>query len=153
MPNLEIVDRIALVAIIAAIAGIPLISNASPDARAKSGKAAATLTINGGAERRFYTSGPMGTTTYRVDVSSSGDVLSEEQVLSDDVFQRIQHGMPASDVLAMIGPPYAKSRFEATKTTAWDYHYRDTWGYDADFSVIVNDAGITVGKVRVRNGN
>jgi hypothetical protein len=32
-------------------------------------------------------------------------------------------------------------RFNNTRTTAWDYHYRDTWGYDADFSVIIDDGG------------
>jgi outer membrane protein assembly factor BamE (lipoprotein component of BamABCDE complex) len=74
-------------------------------------------------------------------------------VLTDDAFNAIQAGMTSADVFARIGPPYAKSRFDATRTTAWDYHYRDAWGYDADFSVIVDDGGAVTGKAKVRNGN
>jgi len=69
-----------------------------------------------------------------------------------DMFETIRPGMTTSDVLERLGEPYNKSRFAATKTTAWDYHMRDFWNYDADFSVIVNDQGIVVSKIVVRNG-
>ena len=72
------------------------------------------------------------------------------QRLNFDAFQSISSGMQASEVLATIGAPSAKIRFEATKTTAWDYHVRDPWNYDNDFSVIVDDAGVVVGKTRIR---
>ena len=74
------------------------------------------------------------------------------QMLNEDAFSQVQRGMRSDEVLALIGPPYRKMRFEATKTTAWDYHYRDPWSYDSDFSVIFDDAGIVVSKVSVRNG-
>ena len=67
-------------------------------------------------------------------------------VLRDEVFGQIRPGFKAGEVLAIIGAPHRKSRFEATKTTAWDYSYRDTWGYEAEFSVIFDDAGLVVGK-------
>jgi outer membrane protein assembly factor BamE (lipoprotein component of BamABCDE complex) len=69
-----------------------------------------------------------------------------------DMFETIRPGMTASDVLERLGAPYNKSRFPATKTTAWDYRMRDFWNYDADFSVILSDQGIVVSKIVVRNG-
>jgi outer membrane protein assembly factor BamE (lipoprotein component of BamABCDE complex) len=69
-----------------------------------------------------------------------------------DMFETIRPGMTASDVLERLGKPYNKSRFPATKTTAWDYRMRDFWNYDADFSVILDDQGIVVSKIVVRNG-
>ena len=79
-------------------------------------------------------------------------VYSKKLALDDDAFAQIQRGMPASEVLARLGEPDRKMRFANTRTTAWDYHYRDTWGYDADFSVIVNDADLVASTVSVRNG-
>ncbi len=90
-----------------------------------------------------------------MDVSPGGSVYvsSKKSALNDDTFRAIQRGMPASEVLARLGAPYQKMRFENTRTTAWDYHYRDTWGYDADFSVIMDDAGLVASTISVCNGN
>jgi hypothetical protein len=72
-------------------------------------------------------------------------------VLNDDrAFARIQDGMSENDVLGVAGTPWNKVRFENTHTTAWDYEYRDAWGYDATFSVIFNDAGLVVDRISVR---
>jgi outer membrane protein assembly factor BamE (lipoprotein component of BamABCDE complex) len=78
--------------------------------------------------------------------SAEGTSQPATRVLRDQVFRQIQPGFNAGEVLAIIGAPHRKSRFEATKTTAWDYSYRDTWGYEAEFSVILDDAGVVVGK-------
>lgn len=67
-----------------------------------------------------------------------------------DVFRRIQPGMKAEQVMALIGSPDATMRFDATRTTSWDYSFRDTWGYDAEFSVIVGDDGIVSSTVTTR---
>jgi outer membrane protein assembly factor BamE (lipoprotein component of BamABCDE complex) len=106
-----------------------------------------------GSVRSFYTTGPMGVTTRRVDVSSSGSVVADVQVLNEAVFQSIQPGMRSADISMLIGPPYRKERFPRTDTTAWDYHYRDAWGYDADFSVTFDHDGVMVAKSAIRNGN
>jgi len=82
---------------------------------------------------------------------AGGKVLVTRQVLGDGLFSQIQPGMKGDDVLALIGPPHARTRFAATKTTAWDYRYRDTWGYDSEFSVIFDDAGLVVSKFSARN--
>ena len=84
--------------------------------------------------------------------SASGTRSVHSRVLDDRSAGAIQAGMTAAEVLERLGPPYTKMRFEATKTTAWDYHYRDAWGYDADFSVIMDDANVVAGKMSVRLG-
>ena len=73
-------------------------------------------------------------------------------VLRSDQPREIRLGMTAEQVLALIGPPHAKVRFERTKTTAWDYLHIDAWNYDSEFSVILDDNGLVVDKVIVRNG-
>jgi hypothetical protein len=69
----------------------------------------------------------------------------------DASFQGIRAGMTTTEVLARIGQPYRTMRFNATRTTAWDYRGTDSWGYDSEFSVIVDDNGTVVGKIATRN--
>ena len=76
--------------------------------------------------------------------------VSAGQLLNEDSAQEIRAGMTSGDVVSRLGTPYAKERFERTKTTAWDYHQRDAWGYDAVFSVIFGDDGRVVSKISVR---
>ena len=106
----------------------------------------AKLTNPDGGERRFYTTGPMGTRTYRIDVSSTGEILSRTQVLTSETFGGIVPGMRASEVMALIGPPHQKIRFSLSGTTSWDYRFSDSFHHGAEFSVIFDDAGIVVGK-------
>jgi len=70
--------------------------------------------------------------------------------LRDGRFQSIVPGMGVDDMVALIGQPIRKERFARLGTTAWDYPYRDTWGYEAVFSVMVGDDGRVVSKVSVR---
>jgi outer membrane protein assembly factor BamE (lipoprotein component of BamABCDE complex) len=145
------IDRIALAAIFSTIVAIPLLATSS-NAHAARAEPAASVVMPDGTQRRFYTTGPAGTLTYREVISVEGKLLARTQVLTDDNFARIRPGMLASEVLASIGPPYAKSRFESTKTTAWDYHFNDVWNYESEFSVIVGDDDVVVSTFKVRNG-
>ena len=72
------------------------------------------------------------------------------RVSPTDGFQSITAGMTSTEVLARIGQPYRTMRFNATRTTAWDYHGTDAWGYDSEFSVIVDDSGTVVSKIATR---
>jgi outer membrane protein assembly factor BamE (lipoprotein component of BamABCDE complex) len=83
--------------------------------------------------------------------SSPAGVTARSQVSRSDLPQQIRPGMTAAEVLALMGPPHAKMRFDSTKTTAWDYRYVDAWNYDSEFSVILDDDGVVVGKVITRN--
>ncbi|HET7548090.1 MAG TPA: hypothetical protein VFJ86_09980 [Usitatibacter sp.] len=66
-------------------------------------------------------------------------------------FAAIRAGMPASEVLERLGEPDRRMRFERSRTTAWDYDYRDSWGYAAELSVVLDDAGRVVDTVRIRH--
>ena len=73
--------------------------------------------------------------------------------LHADAMNAIRAGDATERVTRVLGSPYRKIRFPMTRTTAWDYHIRDAWGYDADFSVIIDDGGKVVGTITVRNGD
>lgn len=120
----KLVDRIAIAAMFTVSVAVPLATLTPLAAKAATGVPSSSAAIK---------------------------VLANRRVLGDDEFRQIRRGMTTSDVLALIGPPYAKTRFEATKTTAWDYRYKDAWNYDSEFSVIVDDAGIVVGTFSSRN--
>ena len=69
----------------------------------------------------------------------------------EGALRRIHEGMTADDVVAALGEPVRKMRFPLSGTTAWDYEFRDAWGYDSEFSVIVSDAGVVVGTFAARH--
>jgi len=76
------------------------------------------------------------TSATRIDVyASAGHARNAE------AFSRIQPGMKAEQVIALVGSPDREMRFDAARATAWDYDFRDTWGYDAEFSVTLGDDG------------
>ena len=78
-----------------------------------------------------------GTGVYRTDIT-------------DDMTARIVTGQTDTDVTANIGTPYRRVRFDNLKSTAWDYMYRDTWGYWVEFSVMMGDDHHVVNKVSRR---
>lgn len=120
------------------------------DARHAMGQPALEFDHPDGSHQLAYTTGPLGTQTFMVYVKA-GSVQRIEQVLTDDTFHRIQAGITTrEEVRRMIGPPYRVVRFENLKQHAWDYRFRDTWGYLADFSVMIDDRGIVAGKVIAR---
>jgi len=118
----------------------------APQLQEASGPPQLKLPLANGGERWFYTTAPAGTQTWRVDIAANGAVTAREQVLTDDRFQAIRSGLTEADIRMSIGPPFRTVRFERTKTTAWDYFYRDTYGYYAFFSVIFTDDGIVSSK-------
>jgi outer membrane protein assembly factor BamE (lipoprotein component of BamABCDE complex) len=107
---------------------------------------------NGDGTRQLaYPKGPLGTETYMVFLGRDGVVDRIEQVLTDDSFQRIMPGRTSGDdVRRMIGPPWRSVRFDNLRQDAWDYRFRDSWGYMADFSVMIDDGGMVASKVVVR---
>ncbi len=115
------------------------------------GKApAATYDNPDGSRQLVFPTGPLGTETYMVHVKA-GAVQRVEQVLTDQTFGRIQAGVTTQqEVRRMIGPPWRVVRFDNLRQDAWDYRFRDTWGYLADFSVMLDDRGIVAGKVVAR---
>ena len=52
-----------------------------------------------------------------------------------------------------LGAPIRKERFDRLGATAWDYQFHDGWGYDAEFSVMVDDQDMVISKIATRLGN
>ena len=118
--------------------------------RATMGPPAMEMRDADGARHLYYPRGPLGNQTFVADLGSDGVLREIRQVLDDDIFNRIQQGMRGDEVLRMIGPPREKMYFGNLRQMAWDYKFRDTWGYEAIFSVMVDDDGIVAGKITRR---
>ncbi|HZZ92052.1 MAG TPA: outer membrane protein assembly factor BamE [Usitatibacter sp.] len=71
--------------------------------------------------------------------------------VSEETIAKVQPGMSQGDIEGLIGQPARTDTFARSQTVAWDYNFRDTWGYPSMFSVIFDDAGSVVGKVSTRN--
>jgi hypothetical protein len=58
-------------------------------------------------------------------------------------------------VLRLIGPPIETMEFPRLQQVAWEYRYRDSWGYDAFLSVMIDKQGIVAGRTtrRIDRGN
>ena len=70
--------------------------------------------------------------------------------LNDDIVARVAPGQTVQEITTLLGVPYRRVRFDNLKATAWDYFFKDTWGYWVEFSVMMSDDGRVVGKVSRR---
>lgn len=140
------------VAACASYDGHSLRPGASTEAEVRNVMGAPALEFAGGdgSRRLAYPRGPLGTQTFMVEVGTDGVLRAVRQVLDDDTFSTIVAGLKREDVLRMIGPPGQTMHFPRLGHTAWDYRYTDTWGYLAEFSVILDSSGVVVGKVKRR---
>jgi outer membrane protein assembly factor BamE (lipoprotein component of BamABCDE complex) len=77
-------------------------------------------------------------------------ILVDAPRVTTDTALKVAPGMSESDIEALLGEPQRMGRFPRTKTVAWDYDFRDDWGYASTFSVVFNDAGSVVSKASVR---
>ena len=111
------------------------------------GSPALELPSPDGSRQLAYPSGPFGHQTYMAHLAPDGRLTRVEQVLDDVRFHAIQPGMTKEELLRHIGPPYQTGRFPNLRQTAWDYRFRDTWGYDAILSVMIDDQDVVVGRV------
>jgi outer membrane protein assembly factor BamE (lipoprotein component of BamABCDE complex) len=71
--------------------------------------------------------------------------------VTSDTIARVAPGMSQADIESLVGTPARTEHYTLSQTTAWDYNFRDAWGYQSVFSVIFDDAGSVVGKVSTRN--
>ena len=63
---------------------------------------------------------------------------------------RVVRGLASTEVIALIGEPFRRVRFDNLRATAWDYKYIDTWGYWVEFAVMIGDDGRVVNVVSRR---
>lgn len=140
---------VSLLAVLAACITMPLGGSTGAALRQRFGEPALIVQTSSGT-RWFYPSGPLGTTTRAVNVDRADVVGSVHNVLVDEVIQTIGVGLAADEVLAKIGPPHRRVRFDNLRATSWDYRYQDTWGYFVDLSIMIDDKNRVVGKVLQR---
>ena len=114
------------------------------------GKPAVELRDPDGTRHLVYPTGPYGMQTFMAHVGGDGRVRSVEQVLDDSRFNTITPGMTTDQLLRLIGPPAQRVYFGNLRQTAWDYRYRDTWGYVAVLSVMVDDGGRVASRITQR---
>jgi outer membrane protein assembly factor BamE (lipoprotein component of BamABCDE complex) len=103
-----------------------------------------------GSRHLAYPSGPFGLHTYMARIAPDGRLQAVEQVLDDGRFEAIRPGMTSDELLRHIGPPGERMRFDNLRQTAWDYRFRDTWGYIAILSVMVDDSGRVASRITQR---
>jgi outer membrane protein assembly factor BamE (lipoprotein component of BamABCDE complex) len=139
---------LALLAACAAQSLRPGMSEA--EVRAALGKPALELPEAGGGRTLVYPTGPLGMQTHMAHLGADGRLTAYDQVLRDERFHAIRQGMTSEELLRYIGPPFQKTRFANLKQTAWDYRFRDTWGYTAILSVMLDDNNVVAGRVTQR---
>jgi outer membrane protein assembly factor BamE (lipoprotein component of BamABCDE complex) len=121
------------------------------DVRAVLGEPAKTYAGPEGTRQLAYPQGPEGTQTFMVFLSPDGRLLRVEQVLSEEHFRRITLGATSAGQLErLLGPPWRTVDFPNKRAVAWDYVFRDTWGYMVDFSVMVGRDGVVTETAYVR---
>ena len=69
-------------------------------------------------------------------------IMASNEPYRNNLIPKIQQGMTIDQVQSVMGPPDEKMAFNRTQTVAWDYRYRDTWGYLAMYSVVFNSQGV-----------
>lgn len=142
----------ALVAGCASYGGWNLKPGASGEGQVRQtmGRPALEWEESDGGKLLAYPRGPMGLHTYMVRIDGGGRLTRIEQVLDEDHFALIRHGMSEEDVLRTIGPPSRTTPFRMRNELAWDYRFRDLWGYPSIFSVIFGADRRVKTAVRVR---
>lgn len=72
---------------------------------------------------------------------AGGPLVNAGPPRNDTLFTQIQAGMTKDDIQRLFGPPDETMPFARSHTEAWDYHYYDSWGYNATCSVIFGADG------------
>ncbi len=73
--------------------------------------------------------------------------------LNDDIVARVVRNATPEQVEAILGKPHQRMRFDNLEAIAWDYRYKDTWGYWVDLSVMFNDNNRVIYLIRQRIEN
>lgn len=135
-------------AIAAALTILLLTACASADFRSR--EVDFRLPLADGATRLFFVQSIHEMNTRAVDLDAAGKVIRDVRVLTDERLGVMRSGITSDVVLAEIGPPYRKIVFERQKQIAWDYRYRDNWGYIVEFSFMLDTNNIVTSKASRR---
>ena len=107
-----------------------------------------------GTRQLVYPRGPAGVHTFMVHIAPAGRLARIEQVLDEAHFALVTPDRSTREtVTRLLGLPHRTWEFFRTTQTAWDYRYRDAWGYTADFYVTFSRDGVVVSKFSQRVGD
>lgn len=120
-------------------------ASSDADVRAAMGRPAVEFTTADGSRKLFYPKGPLGLETLVAHEAPDGTFRGVENVLDEAHFYPIREGMTRDEILRAIGPPGDTMRLPYDKL-AWEYRYRDAWGYLAEFSVTFGPGGVVLSK-------
>ncbi|MFA9441296.1 outer membrane protein assembly factor BamE [Uliginosibacterium sp. sgz301328] len=70
-----------------------------------------------------YSRMPNGTHNYMLHISPDGVLLSMEQVLTEENFNRIHTGMSEDEVRRILGAPISRVPFRLKQQVVWDWPY------------------------------
>jgi outer membrane protein assembly factor BamE (lipoprotein component of BamABCDE complex) len=102
-------------------------------------------TFTDGSKRFEYPRGPAGTTTYFVDLDSSGRFVSATQVLTAANIAKVRPGMTMDEVRRLLGKPTEIAEFPLKKERVWSWHWlEDGVNRDAMFNAHFGPDGIVV---------
>ena len=59
--------------------------------------------------------------------------------LNEDKVSVVRIGESAESLKARLGEPYQRMRFEFLRATAWDYRYKDVFGFWTDISFMIDE--------------
>jgi len=152
-------SRFAVLAAAAILAGCSAMAlvrlepgkSSEADVRAVLGEPAGGYANPDGTRQLAFPTGPAGMQTYMAYFSPDGRLARLGQVLTEEQFRRIETGTTNREqVERLIGPPWRMIAFPNKGQVAWDYRFRDAWGYLAEFSVMVDERGVVAETVTVR---
>ena len=90
------------------------------------GPATGRYLLAGGAQRLEFARGPAGRVTWMVDLDAAGRVQRSAQVLDAAHFAQVQPGMPADELLRLLGRPAARQgEWQQRETWSWRYETND----------------------------
>jgi hypothetical protein len=143
---------VLLAAACASYSGYGLKPGVSTEADVRGAMGAPAMTFDGpdGSRELIYPRGPLGNETFIAHVARGGTLRSIDQVLNDGTFDSLPMGITEEEVLRRLGPPRETMAFALSHTHAWDWKYRDYWGYEAIFSVTFDAQGRALSKFKQR---
>jgi hypothetical protein len=113
------------------------------DVEAQMGVPSDRIALANGGAAWYYTSGPMGHTTYAVRFSPDGAVQSAEQVLTVQNLTKLVAGTTkSSDVKELLGPPWRITRLDRQERNVWEYRMYSDSQDDYNLYVQLSDDNI-----------
>ena len=95
----------------------------------------------GGGHTLEYNRQPAGTENFMITIGADGKLVAVRQVLTQENFARVQHGMGMDEVRRLLGKPAKTTRFDLTGETHVDWRFMQDANTRKVFTVITKGDG------------